>query len=149
MEIELRGKTYKVRQLEFDDTFRLAEILEKIDFDITKFQGEFKDFDLNPEEMELSAKEKKGLSEEEIHERKMDKVIAAQTKAGRAVVMRIANDVLRNSPKAKKEFREFMGSLIGVKAEQMGHMPIDAPVKILKALAKEHDLMDFFKQAAG
>lgn len=123
MKVTLKGTEYTVRNLEFDDVFKLAEILDKIDFDVADFQTDIA-----------------GLNAEGN---------AKVEQAGMITIAKMATHVLKKSHKAKKEFRNFLSSLIGVKPEAMGQMPIDAPIIILKEVAKEHDLLDFFKQATG
>lgn len=120
--ITIKGKEYEVRELETEDIGRLSVILDKTGFDLKDFSKDIKG---------------KRFTEDQMKQ------------IGFTMMADMVAYLIRNYHKANKEAREFFADLIGVKPDQYAKMPITTPVKILKELAKENDLMDFFKLAAG
>lgn len=125
MSIEIKGKTYEVRELCVEDIEMVSVFLNKIDFDIKNF--------FNNDEL-LKATKKGKIEVEQI---------------GIKIILEMINFILKNYHKASKEFCNWMGSLIGVKGEEVKKMPIQTPFLIFQELAKENNLADFFGSAVA
>lgn len=120
--ITINGKDYEARNLLTTDLGTVSKIFAKLDFDLGSFVKEVKG---------------KTLTEEELK------------KHGMEIGFSIASHLIKNYHKADEEMAEWLASIIGVSVEEYKKMPIDAPVKIFKALSEKHDLADFFKQAVS
>jgi hypothetical protein len=123
MAIEIKGKEYLVRELQTDDCMHLSLILDKTGFNINDYKKQ------------VSGADKMEQSELE--------------NMGKEIAIQMGGYLIKNYHKAHKETKEFLASLIGVKPEEYAKMPINTPVKIVKELAKNNNLFDFFKQAVG
>ena len=115
--IEIKGKEYNVRGLGFDDMEIISRIIEKTEFDLSKYEAEAqavmgnKKADLNKEGMKL--------------------------------FLKAITDVLKKYHKAHADFTEFIASLIEVSPDEVKKLPITAPFKIIKELMKDEDSKDF------
>lgn len=116
----IKGKEYQVRGLDFDDVEILSLILEKTDFDFTKYE------------------------EEAANIIKSSKESADIEKAGVSVFLKIITDLLKKYHKAHNEVAQLVASLIGVELAAVKKMPISTPIMVLKELSKDEDSRDFF-----
>ena len=106
----------------------MSKILDKIDFDITVYEKEAQ---------KAMKNQKSELSQEKMKE------------LGAPIMMKIINHVISKYHLAYNEIRDWMADLIGVEPKEIEEMPLDTPYKIFHELAKENDLLAFFKQAGG
>jgi hypothetical protein len=118
--IEIKGKEYLVRDLVTDDCMRLSLILDKTGFNINDYKKQ------------VSGNDKSDFEN-----------------MGKGIAIEMGGFLLKNYHKAHNETKAFFADIIGVTAEEFGKMPITTPVKIIKELAKNNNLLDFFKQAVG
>ena len=121
----------KVRKLTFKDTYYMSQILSKMKLDVTVYEEQAK-------EIMKQARE----NNEEITQEKGKELMMP-------ILVRAMNDVITNYHLAYNEIRDWMADLINVKPEEIEDMPLDTPYKIFHELAKENDLLAFFKQAGG
>lgn len=115
--IEIKGKEYSVRGLGFDDMEIISRIIEKTDFDLSKYENE----------AQAVMKNKK----------------ADLNKEGMKLFLKAITDVLKKYHKAHADFTEFIASLISVSPDDVKKLPITAPFKIIKELMKDEDSKDF------
>lgn len=120
--IEIKGKEYEVRALGFDDMEIISRIIEKTDFDLSKYE----------QEAAAIMKNKK----------------ADFQKEGTKLFLKAITDVLKKYHKAHADFTEFVASLISVTPEEVKKMPITTPFKVLKELMKDEDSKDFLSSVA-
>lgn len=125
MAITIKGKDYEVRELTFDDSRAISEIMDLTNFDLKNFEEDL---------MELKDKR---LTKDQL------------LKAGIGVMGDIIAHLIKNYHKAHKEVGSFLASLIGVTHDEFKKMPITTPVKIIKELSKTVDLKDFLDSVAG
>lgn len=125
MALEIKGKTYKVRELTFADSMALSIILDKTNFNLTDFNKDIKDV------------KGKRLTKEQLQQISLS--FAAE----------MVGHIVRNYHKAYKESRDLLASLIGVEPKELESMPLTTPILIIKELAKTVNLTDFFEQVAG
>lgn len=122
MAIVIKGIEYEVRELTFEDSKILSEILDKTGFDLKNFN---KDIDIKrPTKEQISA-------------------LAV------SVASDMAGHIVRNFHKAHKEVKVLLGGLIGVGPDEFAKMPITTPILIIKELSKTINLTDFLKSAVG
>lgn len=132
--VEIKGKEYEVRELMFDDVCNLSLILEKTEFDISKFRKK-----VNISELRRAMGDgETDVTNEQVWEN-----------MGIEVLIEMVGHIIRNYHKAHKEVSEWLGSFIGVKQAEFRKMPINTPFVIFKALAEDNDLVDFFKSVTG
>jgi iron-sulfur cluster repair protein YtfE (RIC family) len=122
MAVTIKGKEYVVRSLNFDDVEIISRIIDHTGVNI----GEF--------EQQAQSITREGAN-----------VQAEGTK----LFLELIGQILKNYHKAHKDVLEFVGSLIGEKPESVSKMPISAPMKVLKELAKDEDARDFFSSLLG
>jgi iron-sulfur cluster repair protein YtfE (RIC family) len=122
MAVTIKGKEYLVRSLNFDDVEVISRIIDNAGVNI----GEY--------EKQAQAIARKGAD-----------VQAEGTK----LFLDLIGQILKNYHKAHRDVLEFVGSLIDVTPEEVRKMPISAPMKVLKELAKDEDARDFFSSLLG
>jgi hypothetical protein len=115
--IEIKGKQYNVRGLGFDDMEIISRIVEKTDFDLSKYESEAQ---------AVMSKKKADLNKE-----------------GMKLFLKAVTDLLKKYHKAHADFTEFIASLIGVTPDEVKQLPITTPFKVLKELMKDEDSKDF------
>ena len=120
--ITLKGKEYNVRGLGFDDMEIISRIIEKTDFDLSKYEKEATSI--------------------------MQKKKADYQKEGTKLFLVAITDVLKKYHKAHADFTEFIASLINVSQEEVKKMPITTPIVVLKELMKDEDSKDFLSSVA-
>ncbi len=114
---------FEVRPLNVGDIGVVSEILDKLEFSIKDYM---KDVDPN-------------MAADENYIKKI----------GMEVVFEMANMILRKYHKAQKELDNWFASLIDIDVKEYRKLPINTPIEIIKKLAAENDLADFFKSAVG
>lgn len=115
--IEIKGKEYNVRGLGFDDMEIISRIIEKTDFDLSKYESEAQ---------AVMSKKKADLNKE-----------------GMKLFLKAITDLLKKYHKAHADFTEFIASLIEVKPDEVKKLPITTPFKVIKELLKDEDSKDF------
>jgi iron-sulfur cluster repair protein YtfE (RIC family) len=115
--INIKGKEYVIRSLDFDDVEIISRIIDRTGINIGEFENQAKSI----------AKKGANIQSE-----------------GTRLFLELVGQIVKNYHKAHKDVLEFVASLIGVTSDEVRKMPITAPMKVLKELAKDEDARDFF-----
>ena len=128
-EVAEMEKPYTLRKLEAYDVAPVATILTQIGF--KEFRGV-----LNSPEINAFAKALAGNTEEnEVREIKM----------GMHMAFEMVGIILANYSKCQDSLLSWLGSLSGMKKEEIGHLDIDAFAEMLIDVFKKEELKGFMK----
>ena len=121
---------YNMRNLQATDIFSVVKILNGIGLKNIKESIDFEEIN----------KIRKGMTE--------DNADAVTSQVGVNVVMSIATVILENLPKVENDLYNFIGSVIDMKAKDVGKMDMGDFMDVLIAIIQKEEFKDFFKRAS-
>lgn len=121
--------TFEFRELKSSDMFPMFRILGKIGFKDLKGR-------MTPESIKnlMDAFTDQGGQEEDM-----------SSYVGMSVVMEIAEVIISNLPSCEQDIFEFLGSVTGMKAEEVADLPLSTFAEMIIEFVQKEEFRDFFK----
>ena len=125
---------YEMRSLQASDIFSVVKILNGIG--------------LNNVKEAINIEEINNIRKTMVEDNSEDNSEKVYSQIGVKVVMSIATVILENLPKVENDLYTFVGSVIGVKAKDIGKMDMGEFMDLLIAIIQKEEFKDFFKRAS-
>ena len=125
---------YEMRSLQASDIFSVVKILNGIG--------------LNNVKEAINIEEINNIRKTMVEDNSEDNSEKVYSQVGVKVVMSIATVILENLPKVENDLYTFVGSVIGVKANDVAKMDMGECMDLLIAIIQKEEFKDFFKRAS-
>ena len=125
---------YEMRSLQASDIFSVVKILNGIG--------------LNNVKEAINIEEINNIRKTMVEDNSEDNSEKVYSQVGVKVVMSIATVILENLPKVENDLYTFVGSVIGVKANDVAKMDMGEFMDLLIAIIQKEEFKDFFKRAS-